>query len=222
MSYYIYKHLNADGKCIYVGLTIDMKSRQQSHISTSSHKMHIDKIMYTEVEDKTTMVIYEKYLINKIKPKFNKKDSYGDLMPKIKLEELKFKAYELEADEYISKFNRCSRKIKKELKEGLALVPIGDYKRILKALNESKITNKDKVLNIYVHASKSRISKSCVFKVMGSLCEGIYLIPVLSISPLNICWRNIKKYKSWSIVCGIPPNITLPDVEKDFFKDVSW
>ena len=67
MSYYIYKHLDLEGKVVYVGQTKDMDSRQGKH----SHSEYVDKILFIEVETREIMDLYEKFYISKYNPKYN-------------------------------------------------------------------------------------------------------------------------------------------------------
>lgn len=94
MGYYIYKHLNLDNEVIYVGLTINIHSRQSEHKSSSSWSDEIHKIEYAEVGDNLLMEIYEKYYISKHLPKYNKKDvdcKYSRFFKN--MDELEFKEY---------------------------------------------------------------------------------------------------------------------------------
>ena len=93
-GYWIYKHLNENGECIYVGLTTNLHQRQNSHLLNSSWKENIYEIYYADAYNKETMKIYEKYYINKLNPKNNIVDNITD--NKIILEgllDLDFKLY---------------------------------------------------------------------------------------------------------------------------------
>lgn len=92
-GYFIYQHLNKDNEIIYVGLTVNMETRQSAHKSQSSHKKEIYKIMYADAKNKTSMELYEKYYINKYNPKYNSKDARNDDVSWLKLDELSFKEY---------------------------------------------------------------------------------------------------------------------------------
>jgi len=95
MGYYIYKHLNKKSEVIYIGLTIDINSRQSSHKSNSHWNKEIYKIEYAEVTDNMLMEIYEKYYIDKYLPKYNIKDMDCQYSRFFKnMEELDFKIYD--------------------------------------------------------------------------------------------------------------------------------
>lgn len=92
-KYKIYKHLNKEDECIYVGLTTNMKGRQSSH-RQSAHWDEVHTILEADTKNKTAMILYEQYYINKLQPKYNKKDKRGDDVSfLLGLEELEFKEY---------------------------------------------------------------------------------------------------------------------------------
>ena len=69
---YVYKFLNHEGEIIYIGRTKDMNNRQTSHNHLSKQCYNETKqIQYIELCSYDEMCIYERYLINKIAPKYN-------------------------------------------------------------------------------------------------------------------------------------------------------
>lgn len=77
-EYCIYKHMNKDNECIYVGLTDNMNRRQSEHKRSTVHYNDVSYILYAQCENKTAMIIYEQYYINKLNPIYNKADKRED------------------------------------------------------------------------------------------------------------------------------------------------
>lgn len=92
-KYCIYKHINKNNEIIYIGLTSNLKQRQCKHLKESQHKQEIFRIEYAECQNKTAMILYEQYYINKYNPKYNKKDKRNDDVSFLHLKELDFKDY---------------------------------------------------------------------------------------------------------------------------------
>ena len=93
MSFYIYKHILND-EVVYVGKTINMKSRQKQHSKNKAWFSEKIQIEYAEVSDSMLMEIYEKYYISKYSPIYNIKDvncKYSKFFKS--LDELEFKIY---------------------------------------------------------------------------------------------------------------------------------
>ena len=108
MAYYIYKHLDKDGDTIYVGKTVRMNNRQREHLKDSLWKDSISELIYTEVENKTIMDLYEIYLINTLNPKYNTKDKRNDDLNYISFKDYEFVKYNVDLDEmrYIKRFKK--------------------------------------------------------------------------------------------------------------------
>ena len=69
---YVYRFLNSDDKIIYIGKAKDLKSRFSSH-NHLPKECYIEriKIQYVKLSNSDEASIYERYLINKISPKYN-------------------------------------------------------------------------------------------------------------------------------------------------------
>lgn len=114
MSFYIYQHRNINNEIIYIGRTVNMETRQKSHLSKAGHKDEISEIYYAEVSNKTLMDIYELYYINKIDPVFNMANARKDEVEELNLPELHFQKY-VKKDNTINK-KRSVEAIKEEKK----------------------------------------------------------------------------------------------------------
>lgn len=93
MKFFLYKHIGAWGRVLYVGITNDIARRTKEHLRTSKHRKLIKKVLYCELKNETEMKFYEVYLINKHNPKYNKKDKRGDDVSFLRLKRLKFKKW---------------------------------------------------------------------------------------------------------------------------------
>lgn len=76
--YYVYKFLDAKNNVIYVGRTKDIVKRMEQHFSKGHLPEEcytsVNKVYYTEFNSFTDMAMYEIYLINALKPKYNTTD----------------------------------------------------------------------------------------------------------------------------------------------------
>lgn len=104
MSYYLYKFYNKDNELLYLGKTKNIKERFNTHRATQTWWDEVTKIEYAKLSSGLEMSIYELYLINLLKPKYNKVDVYDEEI-KITFPDIDFKNYDA------SKVN-----IKKEMK----------------------------------------------------------------------------------------------------------
>ncbi len=87
-KFYIYKYYKGD-KVVYVGQTIRPVTRNSEHKASSSwYEGHTDYVI-AEVPNKTTMDMYELYLINTLDPVGNTANARADEMG-IELPELNF------------------------------------------------------------------------------------------------------------------------------------
>lgn len=93
-NYYVYQHIDKFGKCIYIGKSKRLSSRQAQHRSNSTHFNEVKTILISSCSNDTVMRIYELYYINKLKPKYNVEYNHGDSIEALKgIPELKFKKY---------------------------------------------------------------------------------------------------------------------------------
>lgn len=73
--FYVYRFVK-NNEVIYVGKTYSMDLRMYEHKNKPFYK-ECDKIEYVEFEDEMNQSFYEILIINKFKPKYNKKDLYN-------------------------------------------------------------------------------------------------------------------------------------------------
>lgn len=92
--YYVYRYLGKDNEVLYVGITErELHFRIKQHESDKNGLPEAFKeIEFAVVNTYTDMIIYELYLINKYKPKFNVSDKFVDNFS-YDLPELKWKSY---------------------------------------------------------------------------------------------------------------------------------
>lgn len=79
-TYGVYKLYNQNDEVIYVGKSKTLRSRVHSHVYEYGHtnfSKEIYKIACVYTYNSYVMDLYELYLINKLKPKHNKKDTYS-------------------------------------------------------------------------------------------------------------------------------------------------
>lgn len=73
MNSCVYRFLNKDDEIIYIGKTKSLKNRISSHGHLPKECYDsIDRIEYITLDNSDEMGIYERYLINKHNPKYNK------------------------------------------------------------------------------------------------------------------------------------------------------
>jgi predicted GIY-YIG superfamily endonuclease len=89
-GYYIYKALDINLEVIYVGLTTNVNQRMKQHKMSSEWYDEADYIFIAECDNKTSMLLYEQYYINKYNPKYNKKDKRYDEVKILKVNDLIF------------------------------------------------------------------------------------------------------------------------------------
>ena len=82
---FVYRFLNENNKIIYIGKTVNLMRRmkEHDHLTEDCYKKVVN-IEYTECETEYDSLILERYLIAKIKPKFNKIFKCHDLSINIK------------------------------------------------------------------------------------------------------------------------------------------
>jgi len=71
---FIYRFFGDYGECLYVGQTNDIKRRFKQHMKKEWWP-EVGRIDVAEVEQKRFVDIYEKYYINKLEAKYNKRDT---------------------------------------------------------------------------------------------------------------------------------------------------
>lgn len=82
---YVYRFIDINGKCIYVGETNNMSRRMKEHITLKSGKFtkksinQVQKIEYFKVKNKVEARQFEIYYINKYKPYLNKADKFNNV-----------------------------------------------------------------------------------------------------------------------------------------------
>lgn len=77
-NFYVYKFIDKENNVLYIGKTNNLKNRMEEHFGSTGHLDNqcynsTDKILYIELNNEDEMSIYERYLINKISPIYNKK-----------------------------------------------------------------------------------------------------------------------------------------------------
>ena len=98
MRYYVYKFLDRNRNVIYVGQTTNTKNRiEKQHFTEHGHLSkecyaQVYGIYYAELNSKTDMDLYERYLISKNIPKYNIIHNKGDVT--LNLEELDWCKYD--------------------------------------------------------------------------------------------------------------------------------
>lgn len=73
--YYVYKYIDpATEECLYVGETENICNRHSTHLTDKKEYWCSEDLRfeYMALDDKYVMDFYEMYLINKLKPRFNK------------------------------------------------------------------------------------------------------------------------------------------------------
>ena len=93
---YVYRFLDSKGNIIYVGKTVNMDNRMQSHF-TKGHLPKecynsVAKIEYQKYKTESDSLIMETYYITKYSPKFNKLQQSRDL-PTIQFDEGSWRTY---------------------------------------------------------------------------------------------------------------------------------
>ena len=172
MSYYIYKHLDNDNNIIYIGQTVDMKSRQYTHKFSSEWKKEISKIEYAEVTDNLLMDIYERYYISKYTPKFNikgidcKYDEFFAMMKELEFKEYKTLNYEKNSKpinkRFIKSFDDYYNKVYKMITEFKL-----EFNRSGKIIGDTFCINKDLNCMIYFKGSNVVFSNNLFHHSVG-------------------------------------------------------
>lgn len=94
---------------IYIGKTKNFYKRIKNHIASQSWGKDITHIEIAQCKNKLDMDLYEKYYINKLKPKYNKAIVY-DEAPSFKIQKLNFKKITLE--EFINEYKPAASETK--------------------------------------------------------------------------------------------------------------
>jgi hypothetical protein len=98
-KYYIYRFKDRYDNIIYIGKTKDIYQRISQHFGTGGHLTHacyddVVSIEFATLNSCIDMNIYEMYLIDTIRPKFNTEFMYENQKCSLKLEDLEFKPYD--------------------------------------------------------------------------------------------------------------------------------
>src|SRR5690625_10506 len=128
MSYYVYRLLNEARDVLYVGKTINLSDRISTHISGRGHlpKEVSNSTRYVEVKKyktKLDMDIHELYYINKLRPKYNKKDVQTEEMSTTLDDGMSWELYKevggkgAELEDKIKQLKDTVQALKKELQE---------------------------------------------------------------------------------------------------------
>ena len=93
---YVYRFLDSKGNIIYIGKTVNMDTRMQSHF-TKGHLpkecyRSVAKIEYQKYKTESDSLIMETYYITKYSPKYNKLQQSRDL-PTIEFDECSWRTY---------------------------------------------------------------------------------------------------------------------------------
>jgi excinuclease UvrABC nuclease subunit len=93
---YVYRFLDSKGNIVYIGKTVNMDNRMQSHF-TKGHLSKecynsVAKIEYQKYKTESDSLIMETYYITKYSPKYNKLQQSRDL-PTIKFDEGPWRTY---------------------------------------------------------------------------------------------------------------------------------
>jgi predicted GIY-YIG superfamily endonuclease len=97
-KYNIYKFLNKEGEIIYIGQTSNYKNRLNTHLSKNGHLPkgcydELEQVLIAPCNNRDEMLIYERYLINLLEPKYNNKLNNNNNF-RFKLPELNWFKYE--------------------------------------------------------------------------------------------------------------------------------
>lgn len=142
-GFFLYLAINWNNEITYIGQTIWLKSRISSHRANSERWQTHEKIYVAELTNKTTMDIYEIFLINTLIPKFNIKDKRWDICDSLMLWKISF--YNLENIEFKNKIKNYKKMRKKSIKENISV----------EDQIESLINNNNKWLNMLKKLQKN-------------------------------------------------------------------
>jgi len=155
-DYFIYKFVDDNDQIIYIGKTIRLPDRMVQHFTTDSHLTNecydnVKYIFYSSLKTKIEMDIYEIYLIDKYRPRYNIKSVYKqDEISSIVLPELFWEKYYSESLDLKEKTTIPNKKT--------ALV-IEDVRAIIDALGVSLIDVRDRALILIGFAGAFRRSE---------------------------------------------------------------
>ena len=155
-DYFVYKFIDADNQIIYIGKTIRLPARMVQHFKTDSHLSdecydHVKYVFYSSLNTKAEMDIYELYLIDKYRPRYNIKSVYEEEeISSIVLPELVWKEYQSECLELKEKGTIPNKK---------TAVMIEDIQAMVHTLGESLIDIRDRALILIGFAAACRRSE---------------------------------------------------------------
>ena len=112
---YVYKFIDKNDRCLYVGQTNDLSRRIGQHLSLKSGKFNknlikdIKRIEYIKVDNRVVARQFEIYYINKYKPSLNRADKFKNVrLDRNDFYERKWKVYK----EYLNDSETSPRCIK--------------------------------------------------------------------------------------------------------------
>ena len=118
--YFVYKYFRGD-TLLYVGQTINWRTRYNDHKRNSQWFIEHDRYEVAEVDNKTTMDMYELYYINLLDPIYNIKDARSDCFD-FTLPELSFRVIDMTNESKIpSKMQKKQKAIKVSIKDSIKL-----------------------------------------------------------------------------------------------------
>jgi len=158
---FVYKFLNSYKEVIYIGRTKGIRNRlsQHKHLPKSCYNK-IDLIQYCKLKNNDESAIYERYLINEIKPKYNVQYK-NDSNFRFKLPELTWINYDqnIFKDDSEEELNK-KRTLKRDDMRGISDLKLEDFEYLKKSnisIIDHKINTKNQKNNFF---SKSYIKKA--------------------------------------------------------------
>jgi len=142
-GYFVYKFIDDDNQIIYIGKTIRLPARMVQHFKTDSHLTsecydNVKCIFYCSLKTKAEMDIYEIYLIDKYRPRYNEKSvNQQDEFSSIVLPKLVWKEYHDE---------KLDLKEKRTIPDKRTAVVIEDIRAMVNTLGGSLIDIRDRAL----------------------------------------------------------------------------
>jgi len=222
--YTVYRHLNKEGEVIYVGQSINIKSRQLNHKKSSSWFDEVEKIEYMKFDSKLDMDCSEMFLINKYKPINNKTHNRGDESKVVTVEECwkEFKISDLNPSDISSAIyvDVIEKFVIENVEYGLMFelnekrsINGGIEDKYLNVLNDVIIVkNRKKTLYNFQMLRNSSYKSVILYKPLGLDGEGRYLFECLYddsfkhkikeqiLNPKRYFNRNTKKFYDAVIV----------------------
>ncbi len=156
-GYFVYKFIDDNNQIIYIGKTIRLPARMVQHFKTDSHLTNecydnVKCIFYCSFKTKAEMDIYEIYLIDKYRPRYNEKSvNQQDELSSIVLPKLVWKEYHDEKLDFTEK--------KRTIPNIKIAVVIEDIRAMVNTLGESLTDIRDRALILIGFAGAFRRSE---------------------------------------------------------------